>query len=86
MVRSPRDRTKIRTQAIRRRGQAVVAAVTEAILSQEDILFLPQEAIPPVAAAAADAEAEAEAAAAAVGSFSERHHPAVPPGGAGLPR
>jgi hypothetical protein len=75
MVRSPRDRTRIRTQ-----GRAVVAAVTEAILSQEDILFLPQEAIPPVAAAAADAEA-AEAAAAAVGSFSERHHPAVPPGG-----
>jgi hypothetical protein len=79
MVRSPRDRTRIRTQAIRR--QAVVAAGTEAILSREAILSLPREAIPPVAEAAAVAEAaEAAEAAAAVGSVSERHHPAVPTG------
>jgi hypothetical protein len=40
MVRSLQDRTKIRTQAIRLRGRAVVAAVAEAISFPQESMFL----------------------------------------------
>jgi hypothetical protein len=60
----------------------VVAAA--AILSREAILFLPREAIPPVAEAVADAEAAEEAAEAAVVSVSNKHYPAGPPEGQAL--
>jgi hypothetical protein len=55
MVHSPRDRTRIRTQAIRRQGQAVVAAVTEAGLPQEDTAWALQARAPAPAAVAPEA-------------------------------
>jgi hypothetical protein len=56
MVRSLRDRTRIRMEGIRRRGQAVAAAVTEVVLPQGAMACLqapvpeaasPEAAVPP---------------------------------------
>jgi hypothetical protein len=47
MVRSPRDRIRTRTQAIRLQGRAVVAAAAEAISFPQESMFLQARARAP---------------------------------------
>jgi hypothetical protein len=63
MARSPQDRTRIQTEAVRRLGQAVVPAATEATEA-----VLPREAMAWVLQAQAPAPAAPEAAVPAAGA------------------
>jgi hypothetical protein len=50
MARSPQDRTRIQTEAVRRLGQAVVPAATEAVLPREAMAWVLQAQAPAPAA------------------------------------
>jgi hypothetical protein len=63
MARSPQDRTRIQTEAVRRLGQAVVPAATEAVLPREAMAWVLQAQAPAPAPAAPEAAVPAAGAA-----------------------